>query len=217
MTLKKNDFIEIEFTGKTSEGEIFDSNIKSDLKKAKLDIDAKPFSFALGQGMFLKSIDDFLVGKEIGNYNIDLTPEKAFGKRDSNFIQMVPIKVFAEHKTNPVQGAMFNFDGRIGKILSVSGGRVLVDFNNPLAGKEVTYKINVLKKIEDVNEKIKVLNLFLFKKDFKFKLENKKLTLQVDKPLVKFVEMFNDKFKEILDLDIEVKEIKTSSNSDKTP
>jgi len=33
MTLKKGDFIEIEFTGKLKDGEIFDSNIKEDLKK----------------------------------------------------------------------------------------------------------------------------------------------------------------------------------------
>ena len=33
MTLKKGDFIEIEFTGKLKDGEIFDSNIKEDSGK----------------------------------------------------------------------------------------------------------------------------------------------------------------------------------------
>ena len=33
MVLKEKDFIELEFTGKTTDGEIFDSNIKSELDK----------------------------------------------------------------------------------------------------------------------------------------------------------------------------------------
>ena len=66
MPLQKKDFIEIEFTGKTKEGEVFDSNMESDLKKAKLDLNFKPFVFSLGEGMFLKGVDDFLVGKDIG-------------------------------------------------------------------------------------------------------------------------------------------------------
>ena len=38
MSLQKKDFIEIEFTAKVKGGDIFDSNIKEDLKKAKLNI-----------------------------------------------------------------------------------------------------------------------------------------------------------------------------------
>jgi len=213
MTLQKKDFIEIEFTGKTKEGAIFDSNIKEDLKKANLNFEPKPFIFCLGEGMFLESVDNFLIGKEIGKYNIELEPEKAFGKRDAKLIQMIPMKIFREHQTNPVQGAMFNFDGRPGKILSVSGGRILVDFNNPIAGKDVIYKIKVVRKLEKQEEKIKALVEFLFRKDFKFEVKDtlkgtsKKLILQVDKGFKQFAELFKDKFKEIFDLDLEAEEI----------
>jgi FKBP-type peptidyl-prolyl cis-trans isomerase 2 len=207
MTLKKNDFIEINFTGKTKEGEIFDSSIKEDIEKAGLKLDAKPFVFCLGQGMFLKGIDDFLIGKDVGEHRIELKPENAFGKREPKLVQMMPMKIFAQHKTQPIPGAMFQFDGRVAKILSVSGGRVIVDFNIPLAGKEVIYKIKVLKKVEKTEEKINALNEFLFKKKFDFDINDKRLILKVEKPLVKFVELFKDKFKEILDLELEVKEI----------
>ena len=72
MSLKKNDFVEIEFTGKIKGGEVFDSNVKEDIQEANLKLEAKPFTFSLGQGMFLKAIDDFIVGKEIGKkYHID--------------------------------------------------------------------------------------------------------------------------------------------------
>ncbi|MFH1918154.1 MAG: hypothetical protein ABIJ14_03590, partial [Nanoarchaeota archaeon] len=115
-------------------------------------------------------------------------------------------RVFKEHNTNPVPGVMFNFDGRIGKILSASGGRIRVDFNNPIAGKDVEYKIKILRKVEDKDEKTKALIDFLFRKDFKFEIKDKKLSLEVDKGFKQFVEMFADKFKDVLDLDLEVKE-----------
>ena len=148
MVLKKKDFIEIEFTGKVKDGEIFDSNIKKDLEESNLDVKPKPFIFALGEGMFLKGVDDFLIGKEndVGKYEVELKPDKAFGPRNQEFIQIINSKVFREQKLNPAPGLMFNFDGRMAKVLSVSGGRVIVDFNNPIAGKTVIYNLNVLRK-----------------------------------------------------------------------
>ena len=203
--LSRKDFIEIEFTGKTKEGEIFDSNIKKEIDKAKLNLEPKPFIFGLGEGMFLKGVDAFLIGKSIGEYEIELQPEEAFGKREPKLVQMIPSKVFKEQKLNPVLGAMFNFDGRIAKILTVSGGRIMVDFNNPLSGKTIIYNIKVKRKIEDINEKIKAFNEFLFKKDFEFEIKDKKIVMDVEKPLIRFVELFKDKFKDVFGLDLEVR------------
>ena len=129
--------------------------------------------------MFLKAIDDFLINKELGKYEIELSPEKAFGKRNPNLIQLIPMKVFREQKLEPIQGTMFNFDGRPAKILTVSGGRVMADFNNPLAGKTVMYNINVKRKVDDLNEKIKALIDFFFRKELKFQIKDKKIILQV--------------------------------------
>jgi len=219
MPLSKKDFIEIEFTGKVKDGEIFDSTIKEDVEKLHEDhdhsIEAKPFVFCLGEGMFLKSIEDFLIGKETGNYEIELPPEQAFGKRDASLVKMIPTKVFYEQKINPIPGILLNFDGRIGKTLTVSGGRVMVDFNNPLAGKIVVYKINVKRKITDINEKVKALNEFLFRKNFEFTIEDKNLVLKTEKNMKKFAEMFKDKFKEILDLDLEVIEVSEAKKEEK--
>jgi len=206
MSMQKGDFIEIEFTGRIKNGGIFDSNIKEDLEKANLKVDAKPFIFCLGKEMFLKGIDDFLAGKEIGKYEIELTPEKAFGNRNPKLVQIISIKIFREHKVPPVPGELFRFDNSVGKILSVSGGRVVVDFNNPLAGKILVYKIKIIREVKDINEKVKALNEFLFKKDFKFELEDKKIIIHVEKPMAKFVEIFKEKFKDVLGLEMEVKE-----------
>ncbi len=211
MVLQKKDFIEIEFTARVKGGEIFDSNIKEDLEKVHEDhdhpIDAEPFIFCLGEGMFLPGIEDFLIGKEIGEYQIELPPEKAFGKRNLNLIQRIPLKVFREQKLNPIPGFIFNFDGRIGRVLASSGGRVIVDFNNPIAGKDVVYKVKVLRKLDDINEKSKALIKFLFRDDLRFEIKGKEIIIEVGKPLVEFVNLFKDKFKEMLDLELEVKEV----------
>jgi len=209
MVFQKNDFIEVEFTGKLKDtGAVFDSNIKKDIEKAGLKLTAKPLIFSLGQGMFLKGIDDFLIGKEVGKkYALDLSAKDAFGIRDAKFIQIIPMNVFRNHRLNPVVGGMFNFDGRVGKVLSVSGGRVRTDFNHPLAGKDLNYEINVLRKLDNLNEKVDAFNEFLFRKKFKIEIKGKELALEVEKPLAQFVDMFREKFKELFGLDISIKEI----------
>ncbi|MBW6442457.1 peptidylprolyl isomerase [Patescibacteria group bacterium] len=210
MEIKEKDFIEVNFTGKTQDGETFDSTLKEELDKIDPadgnKINPKPFIFCVGKDMFLKSLDKFLIGKEIGKkYSVKLKPEEAFGKRSPSLIQRVPIRLFHEQKIKPIMGTTLNFDGRIGKILIVSGGRVMVDFNHLLAGKDVQYEIEVIRKVEDTKEKIKALTDFLFKRELEFDLreKDKKIIFKVEKPLVEFLKLFNDKFKETLDLEIE--------------
>lgn len=210
MVLEKKDFIEIEFTGKLKEGGIFDSNIKKDLELLNSKKEPKPFIFCLGEGMFLKAIDDFLIGKEIGKYTIHLSPEESFGKRNASLIKIFPRRVFEEHKLNPIPGITFSFDGRIAKVISASGGRVVVDFNNPLAGKDITYDINILRKVEDLTEKVSSFNEFLFQKPFEFELEENKIVLKVEKELANFVELFKEKYKEMFGFELEVITIPSS-------
>ena len=211
MSFKKKDFIEIEFTGKVKDGEVFDSNIKKELEKINANAKPKPLVFCLGEDMFLKGIEDFLIDKEIGKYKIELSPEKAFGQRNPTLIQLIPMKIFREQKAEPIPGAMFNFDGRPGKILTVSGGRVMADFNNPLAGKTVVYDIDVKRKVDDLNEKIKALIDFFFRKELKFQAKDKKIILQVEKSLVDYAKMFKDKFKDVLGFELEIQEIDDST------
>jgi len=208
MELKKNDFIEIEFTGRVKDtGEVFDSNIKSELEKLHKGhnhpIESKPFIYCLGAGMFMQSVDDFLIGKKLGEYIINLNAEKAFGSRDQKAVQMIPLKIFLHHGRKPEKGEFFNFDGRVGKIASVSGGRVLVDFNHPLSGKDLIYEINVKRRVEDINEKIKAFNEFIFKKEIKYEISDKKVIYHVEENLMPLANIFKDKFKEIFGMELE--------------
>ncbi len=208
MTLQKKDFVEMNFTAKIKDGPIFDSNIAEDLKLAGIETKSppKPFVFSLGEGMFLKSVEEFLIGKDPGKYSIDLEAENAFGNREPRLVQVMPIKIFHEHKINPIPGVSLNFDGRVAKILSVNGGRVTVDFNHPLAGKAVVYDVNILRKVEDLNEKVSAFSNFLFGKDVVFEIKENKIIMELEKNFANFAKVFEEKFKELFGLGLEVKE-----------
>ena len=96
-------------------------------------------------------------------------------------------------------------DHALARVMSVTGGRVLVDFNNPLAGKEIDYEFKIIKKITDETEKINALQDYFFRQRYSFKLENKKVIFSDD--VVKlFLEMLGEKFKTMTGLDFAVEE-----------
>ena len=212
-TIKKNDFIEIEFTGKAN-NEVFDTTDREEAKKMGIEADVKPLVVSVGNQMLLKAFDDYLEEKETGKkYSLKLSPEKAFGKRNAGLIKTMPIKVFHEKEINPYPGLTLQLDNYIAKILSVSGGRVIVDFNNPLAGKEVEYDFTIKRKIEDDSEKVNALSEFFFKQrfDFEIKEDEKTKTKKVifkKQELKPFVDVFKQKFKDMTGLDFEVEEAK---------
>ncbi|MGC9309138.1 MAG: FKBP-type peptidyl-prolyl cis-trans isomerase [Candidatus Nanoarchaeia archaeon] len=206
--INKNDFIEIEFTGKLKDtGEIFDTNKKKDAKK--LGKEPKPYIMAVGHGMLIKGLDDELIGKETGKeYTSEFPPEKAFGKRRKEMVKMIPMRAFQEQNIMPRRGMQLSLDGQLVRILSASGGRVLVDFNNPLAGKDVIYEYKINKKIDDLNEKINALQDFFFRKQFDFNVKDKTIEFYIpekQKQLQQFVKLMEKGFKDILGMNVEVK------------
>ena len=123
-------------------------------------------------------------------------------------VRVMPMAVFQKQKIYPQQGMVFSFDNSLGKVTAVSGGRVTVDFNNPMAGKPVVYELNVKRKVEKNEEKVKALMALFFRKEFPFKIEGNKIIIEVESKLKQFFELFNEKFKSLLNLELEVKEKK---------
>lgn len=202
--INKNNFIELEFTAKIKDGEIFDTNIKADAKKLNIK-DPKPLIISVGHSMIIKGIDEFLEGKQINKqYEETFSPEKAFGKRNPQLIKMIPLRAFKEQNIEPQTGMQLNLDGQLVRIASASGGRILVDFNNPLAGKAVTYKFKAKRKIINKDEKINALQDFFFRKRFPFTTKEKTITFKTEKNLQPFIEMMSKPFKEILDMDVKI-------------
>ncbi|MBU3924058.1 MAG: FKBP-type peptidyl-prolyl cis-trans isomerase [Nanoarchaeota archaeon] len=216
--INKNDFIEIEFTGKIKgTDEIFDTNIKEDMPTTdnrQPTTETKPFILSVGHKMLPVGFDDDLIGKETGkSYEVTLKPEVAFGKRNPQMIRMIPTKHFHEQKIEPVRGMQLALDGQLVKILSSDKGRTLVDFNNPLAGKEVTYTYKINKIVTDQKEKVNALQDFLFRKQFEFDVDDKTLIFKVEKQFEPYIKLFAPKFEEILGLKVESKLTESKNNN----
>ncbi|OIO41747.1 hypothetical protein COU56_02985 [Candidatus Pacearchaeota archaeon CG10_big_fil_rev_8_21_14_0_10_31_9] len=204
--VKKNDFIELEFIGKVKNGEVFDTNISEEAKKIGLKIDDKPFILCIGQEMVIKGLDKSLNGKEIGKTSsVDLLPSEAFQERKSSLVRLIPLSVFTQQKILPKQGMTLALDNMLVKIVSVSGGRVLVDFNNPLSGKIVSYEFTIKRKVDDINEKIQAITDYFIRKDVKFDLKDTKILLEIEEAFSPIIAILNNKFKSIINLEFELK------------
>ncbi len=175
MKVNKNDFVEIEYTGRLKEdNSVFDTTLESAAKDTEFYDEKKtykPVVLCVGQRQILDSVDKSLIGREVGeNFKIELKAEDAFGKKDSNLMQFIPTTNFTQHNIRPVPGLHVNIDGMMGIVRVASGGRTVVDFNHPLAGKDVVYEVSVKRKVEDKEEKLKALlsNMLTFEPKIDF-------------------------------------------------
>ncbi|WP_258084488.1 FKBP-type peptidyl-prolyl cis-trans isomerase [Thermococcus thermotolerans] len=167
MKVQKGDVIRLHYTGKVKEiGEIFDTTFEDVAKEAGIYSEKGiygPVPIAVGAGHVLKGLDEQLEGLEVGErYEIIIPPEKGFGKRDPKLIKTFTLGQFRRQGIYPFPGMPVEIEtesGRKlkGKVLTVSGGRVRVDFNHPYAGKHLVYEVEIVEKIEDPIEKVKAL------------------------------------------------------------
>ncbi|MFH1770270.1 MAG: peptidylprolyl isomerase [archaeon] len=158
--IKQGDFVEIDYTGTIKDGNIvFDTTQKEVAMANSLNKEAKyePIVICIGQGFILPHIEIELVGKKIGKYTFDLMPEQSFGKKSAALLKLVPMKVFRQQEIMPYNGLEVNIDGQFGIIRNVSGGRVIVDFNHPIAGRDLKYDVEVKKFVTDDKEKLEAL------------------------------------------------------------
>ncbi|MDP4012539.1 MAG: peptidylprolyl isomerase [Candidatus Nanoarchaeia archaeon] len=162
MAIKKGDFIEVDYIGKLLDSnEIFDLTKEEDAKKNKVHNPRAKYGskkVCVGEGQLVNGLDEAFIGKDLDKiYNIELTPEKAFGKKDAKLMKIVPTNIFTKQNIRPMPGLQVNIDNSIGTIKTVSGGRTIVDFNHPLAGRDVKYEFKITKIIKDDKEKIETL------------------------------------------------------------
>ncbi len=190
VTVKKEDFVELEYTGKIKEdGAIFDTTSEKVAKDSNIyneNMRYGPVIVCLGEGQILKGLEKALEGKDVDKqYKIELAPEEGFGKKDPKMIQLIQTNKFKKQGIQPMPGLQINVDGLLGIIKTVSGGRTLVDFNNPLAGRDLVYEVKIKRKIEDDKEKIEgyiKLNLGLKEVSVELKEGKAKIKVQRDIP-----------------------------------
>ncbi len=209
--IKKNDFVEVEYTGTIKEtGEIFDTTSKEIAQKNDIFSDKMkygPVVVCIGEAQLVKGLDEEMIGKKTDEeYTIELPVEKAFGKKDGKLLKIIKTSVFTRQNIQPVPGLQINIDGVVGTIRSVSGGRTIVDFNHPLASKEIIYKVKVKKIVTDIKEKLKsYFNLQLGIKEPDLRIEGSKVFVKVFNPVPD--EVKKELVKKINELIPEIKEM----------
>ena len=204
--IKKGDFVEIEYDGSLKNPEmLFDTTSAEKAKKEGIHSQKMaygPVTICVGETQLLKGLDESLIDKEIGDHEITLPPEDAFGKKDAKLMKLVPASIFKKNGIRAERGLQVNIDGAIGTIRTVTGGRVIVDFNHPFSGKEVIYHVKIIKKIDDKTEQVKsFLNLALNVKKDAIVIEEKdgKKTIRIDSVIhPELLQHVKDKFARVL-------------------
>ena len=142
---KDGDFVKVKYEAMLEDKEVFDS---SD--------DKGPLEFIIGFGTVFPGIEAAVVGMKSGESKVIKLPAKgAYGERDADLVQEIPRQsLSAELSPQPgmIIGMMVEKDGQEqqvpASITAVTKDSVTIDYNHPLAGREIFYKIT----LEAINE-----------------------------------------------------------------
>lgn len=162
MPLAKGDFILLNYSAKVKEtNEIFDTTYEEIAKKEQLYKEGEvyePKLIVLGEGWVLKPLDEAILEMKLGKVKtVEIPPDQAFGQRNPEKIKRVPLRHLMKEGKTPMIGMRVEYNGKMANIRSIGAGRVLLDFNPPLAGKTLIYEAIVDKKIKTKKEKIQAL------------------------------------------------------------
>ncbi|MBI2558824.1 peptidylprolyl isomerase [Candidatus Woesearchaeota archaeon] len=218
-TVKKNDFVEMEYTGRVKEDNmLFDTTEEKVAKENGMhdkDAEYSPVVICIGENSMLKGLEEQMIGKETEKeYTFEIGADRAFGKKDAKLIRMIPTSKFRQQNIQPMPGLQLNIDGVFGMVKTVSGGRCLVDFNHPLAGKDLIYKVKINKVVDDDKEKLKsLLKLHLHVREADIEIKENSASIKLEHSVPKefqeeFIRIANRLVPSIKKMEFEVKETK---------
>ena len=162
MALDKGSLVLVNYTAKIKDtDEAFDTTIEEDAKKFNIHDPTRTYEprlISVGDGWVLKGLDEALTNANVGeNMNVEVPPDKGFGARDPEKVRMIPLRRLGEKAEEVKVGDAIEIDDKVGIIRFIGSGRVQIDYNHRLAGKTITYALQVLKRLEQDNERITAL------------------------------------------------------------
>ena len=175
MALKKGDFIKINYTGRMEDGKVFDTTDEEVAKAENVHTAQGLYGgdvIIVGYGHTIAGLDKELIGKDAGSEGtVTIGPEDAFGMPKEDLIQSVSTSKFKDGRAQI--GMVIEQEGRQGVVTKVIGRRATIDFNSPLAGKDVSYTYKVESVLDADEDKIKGLfALYTGIQDSGVKIEN---------------------------------------------
>ncbi len=198
MPIKDGDVILVHYTIKKVENgkeEVVDTTREDIAKEYGIYDPNKTYREAIivvGKSKLLDAIEEVIREMDVGEKREILAPpEKAFGPYRPDLVIKVPKKQLRRMGVQPVVGEEVNFRGHTGRIVRVTERFAYIDFNHPLAGKEIKIELEIVGKLETEEEKIKYLAVRWFGVD-KDKVEVSVSDSEAELALPPEVVMVND-------------------------
>ncbi|MGC2570303.1 MAG: FKBP-type peptidyl-prolyl cis-trans isomerase [Candidatus Nitrosopolaris sp.] len=187
MTLEKGSLILIDYTANIKDtNKIFETTIEEEAKNSDLYDPTRKYGpklVSVGEGWVLKGLDEALAKANNGDkFQVEVSPDKGFGERIPNKVRMIAQRKLGDKADEVKIGDEVKIDERLGIVRFVGSGRVQVDFNHRLAGRTLTYKVNIIKKLENDNDKVLSLmkrRLALDDEKIQFIVEGRSLTIEL--------------------------------------
>ena len=136
--VKKNNTVKVHYVGKLSDGQVFDTSEGKE-----------PLEFTLGQGKLIAGFEKGLIDMKINEKKtITISKEEAYGESREDLIQEVDKSQLPEDITPEVGMGLVSksADGNEMNLLivEVKETTIVIDGNHPLAGKELTFDLEVV-------------------------------------------------------------------------
>ncbi len=132
-TVSAGDNISVYYTGSYTNGTVFSTNYG-----------AQPLNFTVGANEVIPGFDNAVLGMRMNETkNVTIPDTEAYGPVNPQLIVFVPITQFGNQSVN-VGTAVSTSTGEHGVIIAKNATNVTVDFNPPLAGRTLVFKIKIL-------------------------------------------------------------------------
>ena len=142
--------VQVHYTGRLADGEVFDSSLDSsgDTAGDSSGI-GEPLEFVIGSGQMIPAFEQGVIGMEPGESKIVHIPaEQAYGPHRpqavirldrSQFPSGMPLEVGSVVQGNAPNGEQVPFT-----VVELTASMVTLDRNHPLAGKDLTFEIQLV-------------------------------------------------------------------------
>lgn len=146
------DKVAVDYIGTFDNGEVFDTSKELVARQNNLfnpEREYQPLEFTVGAGEMIKGFDDAVIGmKEGGTRNIQIQPQDAYGDIRKDLIVTVNASdIETGGEPLRVGSPIILSNGARGVVTKIADGKSTVDFNHPMAGKNLNFEITLVKII----------------------------------------------------------------------
>lgn len=139
MPIENGDTVKVHYIGTFPDGQEFDSSRREG---------REPLEFVVGKGMMIPGFEKVVKGHELGDrFVVDIPCDEAYGPVNNDLIFTVPRDKVPSHIPakvgTPIQ--LSNEQGTMYAVISeVTDKEITLDANNPMAGKDLRFDIEIV-------------------------------------------------------------------------